>query len=131
MIDLIDTQKLSQAITNASTYPAALKQLQTAWVDLLNTVSSLGIPICKIEAGGYRLEYNVSRGRISHVYAITRSDSADSDARALIVLVPVFVEYLEGIAKTARDATVVADAIRQALADERVQAALAMRALEK
>jgi hypothetical protein len=128
---MIDTQKLSQAIADASAYPAALKQLQTAWAELLRTISSLGIPIGKIEAEGHRLEYDTSWGRISRVYAITRSDDADSDARALIALVPALIEYLERIAQTARDATVVADALRQALADERVQAALAMRALEK
>jgi hypothetical protein len=45
--------------------------------------------------------------------------------------VPAFVGYLERVAQTARDALVVAEALRRALADERVQAALAMRALEK
>jgi hypothetical protein len=49
----------------------------------------------------------------------------------LIELVPAFVRYLERVAQTARDALVVAEALRRALADERVQAALAMRALEK
>jgi hypothetical protein len=128
---MMDTQKLSQAIADASAYPAALKQLQTAWAELLNAISSLGIPLGKIEAEGHRLEYDISWGRISRVYTVTSSRNANSDAQALIALVPALVEYLERIAQTARDATVVADALRQALADERVQAALAMHALEK
>jgi hypothetical protein len=56
---------------------------------------------------------------------------ADEQVRMLIELVPAFVQYLERVAQTARDALVVAEALRRALADERVQAALAMRALEK
>jgi hypothetical protein len=128
---MIDTQKLSQAIADASAYNTALTQLQAAWAEILNAINSLGIPLRKIEAEGHKLEYDISWGRISRVYAITRSDDADSDARALIMLVPALIEYLERIAQTARDATVVANVLRQALADERVQAALAMHALEK
>jgi hypothetical protein len=135
---MIDTQKLSQAIADASAYPAALEQLRSAWVEILNAMYSLGIPLPPknsnggVEREGRRLEYNVSWGQVSSVYTTSISGShPDEQARALIALVPALIEYLERIAQTARDATVVADALRQALADERVQAALAMRALEK
>jgi hypothetical protein len=133
---MIDTQKLSQAIADASAYPAALKQLQTAWAELLNSLNILGVPLPptdtsgRVEVEGYVLTWDMRLGKICNVHA-RNAYSADSGARALIELVPAFIQYLERIAQTARDATVVADALRQALANERVQAALAMRELEK
>jgi hypothetical protein len=133
---MIDTQKLSDAIMKAADYPAALKQLSAAWGELLNTVRQLGIPLPPtdgndtVRAGEYSLMWDIMGGRVSDVRA-SNAYRADEQARALIALVPALIEYLERIAQTARDATVVADALRQALADERVQAALAMRALEK
>jgi hypothetical protein len=76
------------------------------------------------------LTWDIVWGGVSNVRA-QNAYRADEPARALIELVPAFIQYLERVAQTARDALVVADALRKALADERVQAALALRALEK
>jgi DNA-binding phage protein len=59
------------------------------------------------------------------------TEAERNSARALVALLVPLVEYLESVAQAARDAQVVAEALRRALADERVQAALALRALEK
>lgn len=128
-------QRLSDAIVAAADYPAALEQLRAAWAELLNTVHRLGIPLPptdgegKVRAREYSLTWD-TWGGIRNVRA-RNAYSGDDGARALIELVPAFIQYLERVAQTARDALVVAEALRRALADERVQAALAMRALEK
>jgi hypothetical protein len=131
-----EIQKLSDAIVAAANYPAALGQLRAAWEELLNTIHVLGIPLPptegngRIEAGEYSLTWDWKGGRYTYVRACN-AYRADELARALIELVPAFIQYLERVAQTARDALVVADALRKALADEQVQAALAMRALER
>jgi hypothetical protein len=131
-----EIQKLSDAIVAAANYPAALGQLSAAWAELLNTMRRLEIPLPptdgngRVRAGEYSLTWDIVWGRVNNVRA-QRAYCADEQARALIELVPAFVRYLERVAQTARDALVVADALRKALADERVQAALAMRALER
>jgi hypothetical protein len=124
---MTEVEKLSEAIAAASAYPAALKQLNAAWAELLNTLCLLGIPLPSPEG---TLTWDIVGGKVSNVRA-RNAYHADEPARALIELVPAFVEHLERVAQTARDALVVADALRKALADERVQAALTMRALEK
>ena len=129
-------QKLSDAIVSAADYPAALEQLRAAWGELLSAVRLLGIPLPptdgngKVGVGEYSLTWDRVGERVNSVCA-RGAYRADEPARALIELVPAFVQYLERVAQTARDALVVADALRKALADERVQAALALRALEK
>jgi hypothetical protein len=129
-------QKLSDAIVAAAEYPAALKQLSAAWAELLSAVRTLGIPLPptdgngRVKAGEYSLTWDTLWDRVVNVRA-QNAYRADEQARALMELVPAFVQYLERVAQTARDALVVAEALRRALADERVQAALAMRALEK
>jgi hypothetical protein len=134
---ITEIQNLSDAIVAAADYPAALEQLRAAWVELLNTVRQIGVPLPPtdgnggVRAGEYSLAWEgVYGGRVVGVQA-RGAYRADEQARALIELVPVFVQYLERVAQTARDALVVAEALRCALADERVQAALALRALEK
>jgi hypothetical protein len=133
---MTDVEKLSEAIAAATAYPTGLEQLRAAWAKLLHTLYSLDIPLPpkngngSVEVNGHRLEYTISFGSVTSLYA-TNASNADEEARALIALVPELVKYLERLAQTARDATVVADAIHRALEDERVQAALAMRALEK
>ena len=129
-------QKLSDAIVAAADYPAALKQLSAAWAELLNTVRQVGIPLPptdgngRVRIGEYSLTWDGVGERVVGVRA-QGAYRADEPARALIELVPAFVQYLERVAQTVRDALVVAEALRRALADERVQAALALRALEK
>jgi hypothetical protein len=133
---MIDVQKLSSAIVEASSYPAALKQLSAAWGELLTAVRRLGIPLPptdghdRVTAGGCTLAWDVVGDKVTNVHA-WGAYRADEQVRMLIELVPAFVQYLERVAQTARDALVVADALRKALADERVQAELALRALEK
>jgi hypothetical protein len=115
---MIDAQKLSQAIADASAYPAACEQLRAAWIEVLNTLFALRIPLPERSV----VDYSLENGRVECVYG---------QGHALIEAFPPFIEYLHSIAQTACDAQVLADAMRKALADERVQAALAMRALEK
>ena len=129
-------QKLSDAIVSAADYPAALEQLRAAWGELLSVVRLIGIPLPphdgngRVGVGEYSLTWDKVGERVTNVWA-RGAYRADEPARALIELVPAFVQYLERVAQTVRDALVVAEALRRALADERVQAALAMRALEK
>jgi hypothetical protein len=118
-VAMIDVQKLSSAVVEASSHPAALKQLRSAWAELLTAVHSRGVPLPPppVELGQISLTWDWRGGGIVNVHACRADDGVDEEARALIELVPAFVQYLERVAQTARDALVVADALRKALAD--------------
>ena len=135
MFAMIEVGDLVSAIETAAAYPAALKRLREAWLQLLQTLYELGIPLPPtsdhlrkgLEREGYKLDYDTVFNKPTSV----RVYGGSREARGFIELLPALVDYLHDVAKEAADAAMLADVITQALNDERVRSALAIRKLAK
>jgi hypothetical protein len=142
-------QKLSETIATAAETPAVLEQLQAAWLEVFDMMRALGIPLpeqavdivdkCNDKGlwnGKVGLNYSLYSRTVEAVEADSYHIDAyvipkEKQAHALATLFSALIEYLERCAKRTQEARVLANAMRRALADEHVQAVLAMRALEK